>query len=149
MNFRLPPLQSSLDFDLGPSFMDEVMKALNEPKDEVKNGVHNLSITDRSPLVEQDSPFTAKKTSFDNIGMDSDSLGRDTDSDKVRDEGSVTETSSVVSREMWEGRTEWSPPAETSEKKKSKPLLKLVSFVELHCKVVRFYCQMVMYYGNL
>ena len=61
--------QSSLDLDLGPSFMDEMMKALNDASTSetttsptstvaVSNGSHNggtyMDYNDSSPLIDQD-----------------------------------------------------------------------------------------------
>ena len=69
-------LQNSLSLDLGPSFMDEVMRALNEasePKPAASKGEDTQTLLDeRSPLIEREAPFGDVKTSFDNAAMSSD-----------------------------------------------------------------------------
>ena len=61
--------QGGLDLDLGPSFMDEVMKALGDPKPASSKNSDSL-LDERSPLIETSSPsFGVGRSTFDNVAL--------------------------------------------------------------------------------
>jgi hypothetical protein len=119
LKYLLCSLQS--DLDLGPSFMDEVMKALSSTKD--SPGKNSTPLDDKSPLIERDAPFGPGKTSFDNVAMVTETAVTDTDSDKTNKGSNVGSLSSFTSQEASDGR-EMDTPLKEDRKKKSK--LKLV-----------------------
>ncbi|ELT92181.1 hypothetical protein CAPTEDRAFT_228268 [Capitella teleta] len=117
-DFKLPDLSSGLDLDLGPSFMDEVMKALQDPKPESEQ-------KDKSPLLQKEEECT-----FDNMALTSrDDLTLT--SDDLKDSGiveasfaslDISDASSKVSDEGTNGHCH----VEEGEVKRRRPKLKLI-----------------------
>ena len=116
------------------------MRAIAEPKDSPSPKTANSVLTDRSPLVEKEATFPVQKASFDNMALctepdrngDRDSRssgggGRDLGS-AVSEDMFLSPSPTVSSVDSWECQPEWTTSrTQATEKKKSKPLLKLVS----------------------
>ncbi|KAK2159483.1 hypothetical protein LSH36_152g04039 [Paralvinella palmiformis] len=121
LDFKMPDLGFGGGLDLGPSFMDEVMKALSSTKESPSKS--DALVNDKSPLIEKDSPFGSGKTSFDNVAMVT-----DTDSQSTTDrEGSVGPASSFTSQEVADDKQTDDQP---KEEKKKKHKLKLEGAVK-------------------
>ena len=89
----------SLSFDLGPSFMDEVMRAITDPKKEPSSTTAVVAVTDeKSPLIEKDVRFPT--ATFDNAAMTTGGhdTSTDTETDAPRDNGFMDSSSSMSSK---------------------------------------------------
>lgn len=123
--------------DLGPSLMDEVLKAIDSrpapetlvlEEDVTKSEDEGSSLTDKSPLIERQAPnFARQDSAFDNFAMSADdvSVSRDNDTDSTEDDVSDDMPARGSKESTPESRFSDFSHSGSSDKKQSK--LKLVS----------------------